>query len=797
MTRRAQPDVTTGGTQTSKRTRRFVVTGAAALVAAAGAAIGAAVWMHGLPAREGLRPAEAPGAAYVGGAACSTCHKAEADKWTGSDHALAMQTVNEKTVLGDFDDARFTYAGVTSTFYKRDQQFFVRTDGPDGTLQDYRIEYVFGVRPLQQYLIAFPGGKLQALGIAWDSRPKTEGGQRWFHLYPEQNITHTDPLHWTGRNQNWNFMCAACHSTNLQKNYELASDSYKTTWSEINVSCEACHGPGSKHVAWARAPRTGAAPADDPTKGLLDRAGESAGGAWKMTGTAQNVARWTGATRSSDAVNSCARCHARTRPIASRPEAGRPLLDTHVPALLDDGVYHADGQILDEVFEYGSFTQSKMHQAGVTCTDCHDPHSVKLLRAPGNATCTKCHQPSTFDTAAHHRHTAGTEAALCVSCHMPKKNYMVVDPRRDHSFRVPRPDLTIAFGTPNACAQCHQKQSPQWALDAMARWYGPNRRSEPHYTAALDAGRRGLAIAEQSLAAVAGNRQQPAIVRATALSLLVDHLSPSSLPAVSGAVADSDPLVRAAAARALEPVPAAERVRLSAGLLVDPVRAVRIEAARVLAGTPAELLLSSQRDSLGRAIDELIAAEMASAERPESHLSLGLLYIRLGRLGEAEASLRTALRLDPRFVPAMVNLADLYRAQNRDDAGETILRQAVSVAPANAEATHSLGLLLVRRGQSPEALERLRQADALRPDVPRYGYAYALALQAKGEAAGAVAALEQTHLRHPADRTVLVGLVAMERARGNATAAIRYVQKLLELSPTDLEAQAMLEELRR
>jgi tetratricopeptide (TPR) repeat protein len=600
---------------------------------------------------------------------------------------------------------------------------------------------VFGVHPLQQYLVAFPDGRLQPLGIAWDSRAKRDGGQRWFHLYPDQRVTHTDPLHWTGRNQNWNFMCASCHSTNLQRNYDAAQDRYATTWSDINVSCEACHGPGSGHVAWANAANTNGTRPDDPTKGLLalQRAEK---GAWQITNATQHTARWTGQPRSSDELDTCAQCHARSRPITSANEPGRPLLDTHMPVLLEAGMYFSDGQVLDEVFEYGSFTQSRMHREGVRCSDCHDPHTGKL-RAQGNATCTSCHRASTFDAPEHHHHTPGTEAASCVNCHMPKKNYMVVDGRRDHSFRVPRPDVSAASGAPNACTQCHTAQSAQWAADAVARWYGPNRRQEPHYAAAIDAGRRGLPHVERSLVAAAGNRELAPIVRATALSLLADYVSPSSLPAIEAAVRDDDPLVRAAAARALDPVPVQERLTTGGALLGDPVRAVRIEAARALAGTPPALLSATQRERLEAAVTELIAAEMASAERPESHLNLASLYARLGRAGDAEAALRTALRLDARFVPAMINLADLYRDQRRDGEGETLLRQAIAIAPDSAEAMHSLGLLLVRQRRNDEAVGFLRQAASLAPHVPQYQFAYDLALKSIGDAAGADAQLRQ------------------------------------------------------
>ena len=191
-------------------------------------------------------------AEYVGHSACKQCHEKEVKLWQGSHHDLAMQHANDETVLADFAHTSFTYAGINSAFYKKNDKFMVRTDGPDGKLHDYEIKYTFGVTPLQQYLVELGKGRLQALTIAWDTRDKKAGGQRWFHLYPDEEITHTDELHWTRTYFNWNGMCAECHSTNLKKNYNSTTDTFKTSWSEINVSCEACHGPSSNHIAWAK-----------------------------------------------------------------------------------------------------------------------------------------------------------------------------------------------------------------------------------------------------------------------------------------------------------------------------------------------------------------------------------------------------------------------------------------------------------------------------------------------------------------------------------------------------------------
>ncbi|MCA8974263.1 MAG: cytochrome C, partial [Planctomycetes bacterium] len=435
----------------------------------------------GACSREAAMPASA--ASYVGRERCVSCHELEHRAWHGSHHDLAMQVADESTVLGDFADSTFEHFGVTSRFFRDGDRFMVRTDGADGTLADFPVAYVFGVSPLQQYLIRFHGGRLQALGICWDARPQQQGGQRWFHLYDER-LEHDDPLHWTSRNQNWNYMCAHCHSTDLRKGYDVVSDSYSTRWSEIDVSCEACHGPGSHHQDWADAP-VGQRP-KAPHAGFETSLRTDA--VWSFAAGAPTATR-TGGSAPAVVTETCAPCHSR-RSLLEEGNAPGALHDRIQLSLLEENLYHADGQIEDEVYVYGSFAQSKMFHAGVTCTDCHDPHTLRPY-APGNALCGRCHQPAVFDVPEHHHHPVGSAGASCTACHMPSRRYMVVDPRLDHSIRIPRPDLTVKFGTPDACANCHDgpAEGAAWAAAAIEAWRGPDRPLPAHWTDALAAGR--------------------------------------------------------------------------------------------------------------------------------------------------------------------------------------------------------------------------------------------------------------------------------------------------------------------
>jgi predicted CXXCH cytochrome family protein len=754
--------------------------------------VGSAGREHGPGSTDAVgSPAAAPAATYVGGKACGACHQEEAQRWRGSHHDLAMQPATEKTVRGRFDGATFQKDGVTTTFFRRDGRYMVRTDGPDGQLHEYPVAYTFGVDPLQQYLIELPGGRYQALSIAWDARPAPAGGQRWFHLHPKEKIDHRDVLHWTGPMQNWNFMCADCHSTNLKKNYRPKEDRFETTWSDVDVSCEACHGPGSRHVQWAENTQRGHTD-DDPLRGLVVRLRDTSGGEWKREPGA-SIAHRTAPPSSRAEIETCGRCHARRAQILDGYRPGEPLAQDYRVALLDAGLYHADGQIEDEVYEYGSFLQSKMYAAGVTCSNCHDPHSGHL-RAPGNAVCAQCHQPSTFDGPQHHFHRAGTAAALCVSCHMIQRTYMVVDDRHDHSFRVPRPDLSERLGTPNACTDCHEGKTARWAAEAVVKWYGPTRPRQRPYAEALHAGRTYRADAEMQLVRTIQDAAVPAIARASALSLLPGYLGPRSLPALAPALGDGDPLVRRAAAGTLAALEPRDRVALGFPLLQDPVRTVRMEALASLLDVPRDAFTTDQRAVLDKAIQEYRRVQAFNADRAGSHVNLGMLESRLGNDTAARTEFDTALRLQPAYVPAYVALADLQRRQGREGDVETTLRRALGVAPGSADVHEALGLSLVRQERMPEALAELGRAAELQPDEPRYAYVHGVALHDTGDARQAIQVLEKTHDRAPAARDVLVALIQYEAEQGDRAAAAARARELLQ-SSGDERARRLLQRL--
>jgi predicted CXXCH cytochrome family protein len=709
--------------------------------------------------------------AFVDDASCGTCHAAERAAWSGSHHARAMRPATDATVAGNFDDAAFAQFGVTTRFYRRDGRFIVNTEGPLGALEDYEVVYTFGVEPLQQYLVVVPGGRLQALTIAWD----TERGT-WFSLYPDERIAPDDPLHWTGRYFRWNDRCAECHSTDLRVGFDTTSDTYETTWAAVNVGCQACHGPGARHVAWAR---TADASATD--LGLVVRSLEPTAQVW-----------------------ACAGCHSRRSRASAEDAHGRDFFDNFSMALLREGLYHADGQIDDEVYETGSFVQSLMYRRGVGCGDCHDAHSGTLL-ATGNTLCTRCHQltpPAAFptlrageyDTPGHHNHLPGSAGAACVDCHMPERVYMVVDGRRDHGLRVPRPDLAVAHGTPDACTMCHEDRTPAWAVAAIDAWV-PDPARPDHFGAAIAAGRAGETGSAEKLLALAVDTTQPGIARATAISLIPDPSSERALPAIRAALVDADPLVRLAAVEAAAMLPAATSSTMLPALLVDPVGAVRIAAARILAPSASAITDPAHRHRLDREIEAYRDVQHAQADQPEAHQNLGSLAASLADVAAAEHSYRSAIALDSAFVPAYLSLATLHNRLGRNAEAELVLRHALRHVPDDGELHYSLGLLLAEMQRMTEAANALGTAAAMWPDRPRVHYNHGLALQAAGRMAEAEAALRRAYDLAPEDPDYVTGLVFLYRASHNRDRAVMFAQRLVALLPDEAGARQLLHDI--
>ncbi len=701
-------------------------------------------------------------ATFVGRTACARCHEKQTQAWTGSHHDLAMTEATEQTVRGDFSGVVFEGDGMKARFFREAGKFFIQTEGPDGKPARFEVAYTFGWEPLQQYLIRFPGGRMQAFSVAWDVP-----GKRWFFLYPGQRIARSDWLHWTRNGQNWNGMCAECHSTNLVKGFDPKTGTYRTTWSEVDVSCEACHGPASQHVAWAEL-----APQGRPRT-------ENAGLVMKTSGITNR-----------ELVSLCAPCHSRRTELGDYDHRRAELLDNQLPVLLSENLYHPDGQILDEVFEYGSFVQSKMYRRGVRCTDCHDAHRLKP-RNEGNAACLQCHSASTYDDARHHFHKKqwqgrASEGALCVSCHMPKSPFMVVHQRADHSMRVPRPDLTRDLGVPNACSRCHTDKPLSWVVAAYDKWYGTARR--PHYGTILAAGRRADPSAKADLLRLAADPTSPTLVRATALSLLGRYRGDDVSGAFRAALQDAEPLMRRTAVSEAPIADERERASRLAPLLADPFRAVRLEAAAQLAGTPPGLLGPDRQGALAAALADYVKAMEYSLDFSYAGHNLALLYERTSDAAKAEEYYRRAIAVDDLWPPPKANLALLLARQGKSAEAETLLREILAANPDEAEVAYSLGLLVAETGRLEEAATLLARAAAGLPAYARAAYNAGLALSQVGRHAEAERLLRRAVELEPSNYDLVFALGDFLLRRGRLSEVGPIADRMAALDPTRPEA---------
>ena len=713
---------------------------------------------------------EGPG--FVGSPACRKCHQEAYHDWQGSHHDKAMDIATESTVLGDFDDVQFTdpFNGVTSCFFKEDSSFFVETEGPDGTLDTFQVTHTFGFFPLQQYLIPFPGGRLQCLNIAWDSREN-----KWYRLPPYEIAGHDDWLHWTKSGQNWNSMCAECHSTRLEKKYDSETNSYATAWFEIDVGCEACHGPGSEHVKWANAPSW--ARDKERNYGLKVNSSE-------VTNRQQ--------------IAMCASCHSRRYQLGDNFHDEGDILDKMVPSLLDEGLYYPDGQILEEVYVYGSFVQSKMYMEGVKCSDCHNVHSLKL-RKEKNDLCLQCHRKERYETPLHHFHKLEHEGkpndgAQCIKCHMPGRTYMGNDYRLDHSFRIPRPDLSLSIGTPNSCSAsgCHNDKSIEWVNQHYTKWYGEKK--GVHYGEVF-AGVQEGADQRENLYQLAQDEILPEIVKATALSLLRNYPGPKTTEVFIRALQSPHALLRYVGVRNLGYLPEGEKLRFLVPRLYDKVKAVRMEAALVLASVSESAIEKDDKEQFFVALEEYREAMIYNSDFAPQRYNLGNLAMALREPEKAIAYYSEALEIDKLFYPAKVNLAMQYNQLGENKKAARLLREVVQERPEQYAISYSLGLLLAEIEEYEEAAVYLGRAADGMPEYSRVRYNQGLVFLKMRQWEKAEKALMQVIETDPLNREYFWTLINFYLDIGEIEKAKDFALYMLQRVPAHRDAEELLRKL--
>lgn len=700
---------------------------------------------------------------FAGSQSCQSCHAKQFADWKQSDHFLAMSHASDSTVLGDFNNATHTADGVTSRFFKQDGKFFINTQGNDGRNHDYEVLYTFGNFPLQQYLVAFPGGRLQSMRVCWDSREK-----KWFNQYSGQVIHHRDWLHWTSASQNWNTMCATCHSTNLQKNYDFNQDSFNTTWNEISVGCESCHGAGGNHIK------------------LVSSEGYS-----KDDGSGNRSGFINISSTPELQLHSCAPCHARKADISADMLHTTEIMDDLIPQVISQEFYFPDGQIREEDYEYGSFAQSKMFHNNVKCSSCHNPHSGKI-KLEGNNLCMSCHAPK-YNSKEHHFHGADNEGSKCINCHMPVKTFMGNDHRRDHSFRVPRPDQSIVYGTPNTCTSCHTGKSDKWASDAIVKWYGTRRAY--HFSDDLLPGSQLTDKSEKHLVKLLRDTLQPEMARATAAHYLENIQSMASVEALLWATSDSKAMVRYYAIGSLSAFPPDLWRHQVEKNLSDKVRAVRIVTAALYHQAGAELVSPAGRSAYAKA-----DAENRKYMEYQTDFSVGNIMLAdyelqgSNHLRAIELYIR-ALEKDSLSNYARLNLSAAYSSAGDNQASLKTLNEAAAIDPRNDQIFFNLALLYYEMGDVKSAEENFNKVMKLETQNPSAYYNYGLLLQQQGKLPDAEKILLRGFVIQPQAANINYALAYLYITQNQVEKARRHAEILQRVDPNNPSYQEIFKDL--
>ncbi len=722
---------------------------------------------------------------FVGGKECISCHQREYELWEGSDHDNAMAVANDSTVLGNFNNVEVEFRGKKHKFYKRDGKFFVFTEGVGGEMQEFQVSYTFGVRPLQQYLIPFENGKYQCLPIAWDTIKK-----RWFDMagmvYSAAELNPSSWFYWTNQSQNWNGMCAECHSTYLQKNYDLEKDSYNTTWSDINVNCEACHGPGSEHLDWAKLPE--GSRSYDTNFGLVLK---------------------TNNQTTKQYVEACAPCHSRRTSLGVEDHRNNDFYNKYRPQSITPPLYFSDGQMLDEVYNFGSFTQSKMYMHDVRCNDCHDAHSL-TFKFEDNALCTQCHRSEEYDTFQHHFHKYANEkgepvknrfgeivpvgeGALCRNCHMQKRFYMGIDDRRDHSLRIPRPDISIKYNIPNACNDCHADKSYQWSEDYIKKYFGE--RKKVSYETALSDGYLQKPGADTSLIRIIINDLYSETIRATALQYLAFYQNMNSWNLIKSMMDNPEPLIRESAVNSFEANNIEDFINTLSPILNDPIKIVRMAAANRLFELDKGFFSDSLFNKITLVMDEYLRSIMYTGDFPTGRYNLANYYSRKGDYTKAVKYYEDAIKMDNQFYPAKSNLALLYYNEGNLQKAAELFIDLVENHEEYSEGYYYLGLLYAEQKQYNKSAEYLEKAILKQKQNPRIYYNLGLVYQYLNENQKAESVLLKGNSLVPNNFDLIFALTDFYFKQKNFDKTLQYATELKTKFPSKPEGQQIINQL--
>ena len=727
------------------------------------------------PASEGL----------AGSSSCRECHQQFYELWSTSHHGLAMQPYTDKFSHQNLTPSQTPVRIGKNTYipYIEVNEGWVLEQKPDGKMR-HHIAHVMGGKNVYYFLTQLERGRLQTLPIAYDVRTR-----EWFDTAASgvRHFPGTEsdaPLHWTDPAYTFNTSCYSCHVSQLAKNYDLSTDTYRTTWAEPGINCEACHGPGQEHVDICRSAKANQAPKDLRIISI------------KSFSTEQTNAM-------------CNSCHAKMSPVSASFEPGDRYFDHFDLITLEHPDFYPDGRDLGENYTMTAWLMSPCVKSGqLDCTHCHTSsgrYRFKNAKNP-NAACLPCHRERVENVTDHTHHEVDSIGSKCVSCHIPATEFARMT-RSDHSMRPPVPAATLKFKSPNACNICHKDKDAKWADDYVRKWHEKDyQRPMLEQASLVDKARRGNWDRLEAILEYISSQGRDEIVATALLRLLSGCESQAKWPVLITVLQkDASPLVRAAAAQALDGYITAESVRALAKATCDKYRLVRVRAATGLSAIGVEQLPSEYQTSVKLATTELLKALDTHPDDYASHYNLGNIHMRRSDYKKALTSYQTAIELRPDFVPPYVNVAFVHNSMGRNDKAEASFRTAIALDPNNADvhlnlgmllgemkrskdaekafrtamtadpnsavAAYNLGILLVSN-QPSESLQWCRKAYLLRPDEGRYGYTYAFYLFQEGAVEQAITVLADMISRNVPYGDAYALLATIHLRRGEPDKAI-------------------------
>ncbi len=740
---------------------------------------------------------------YAGSKSCVECHGKFYQLWSTSRHGLAMQPYTPelaRTGLTPQSQAlrigKYRYRAEIGP-----QAGWVLETDPKGQKQKYRMLYALGGKNVYYFLTPLARGRLQTLPVAYDVRTRkwfdaAASGARHFGGNPPE-----EPIHWKEWPYTFNTACFNCHVSQLSSNYDLATDTYRTTWAEPGINCETCHGPSKEHNAVMQAAPKGQSPADLKIISVK-----------KFSSEQHNAA--------------CGSCHAKASPLTTVFPPGERFFDHFDLVTLENPDYYADGRDLGENYTYTSWLMSPCVKSGkLDCIKCHTSSGRYRFKdeAKANEACLPCHAARVKNAAEHMHHPADKPGVptRCVSCHMPMTAFARMN-RSDHSMLPPSPAATIAFGSPNACNLCHKDKDAAWADRNVRQWRTRDYQAPLLKRAGLiDAARKRDWPRLPEMLAYITSPERDEVCAVALIRLIMAAPDDRVQSTLLQAIQNPAPLIRAAAAEALSVRPSQESCQALAAAAGDGYRLVRVRAAASLARYPAGWLQGENLDRVKRATDEYLASLTARPDQWTSHYNLGNYYLNQGEARQALASYDTALRIEPRAAMAMVNAAMAYAQLGDRSQAEKWLLKAVKVAPDNAAAHFNLGLLkaeqnrpreaerdlkeafrldpklaaaaynlciLTAKDRPREALSWCLKAAALNPQEPKYAYTLAFYQKAQGDRKGAAATLKDFLGRRPnfVDGLMLLTQIYLEQGdRAQAEGVLRQALQSGNLAPGD------------